>query len=536
MPRLLRPVRRAIQTTALTLFLYLFAAHLIYRTTQHLSPGLPADLFLRLDPLAAFSAMLAARSFALDLFLWALPVVVLTLLAGRIFCGWLCPLGTMIDVSDRLFFTTHRRKQAPSPMLLAARQWKYYILAAVAVSSALGVSLVYWLDPISLLTRSLTLSVLPALRLGLATLADHVGLPSWLAESRFISNPLNFGMGLVTLVMLVGVLSLGAMARRFWCRTLCPLGALLSLGSRYAPLRKYVDSGLCTRCLRCRPECDLGAVEQDPTHYHGYECIDCFGCAQVCPETAITLRPALAGGRAGRVDMTRRRLLTAGAFGLGWAAMAKTDLGVRRHGDVSGDLKMASAQLIRPPNARPEDEFAAACIRCSECMKVCPTNGLQPALAEAGLEGIWTPVLVPRIGPCTQECQLCGEVCPTRAIQPFRIADKPYIYLGTAMINRSTCLVWARDRRCQVCDEACSYNAIYWKTSDGIRRPYVDDYICVGCGLCESACPIQPEAAIRVYSLGDKRDKTLQERRVWQEVGEREMRKERREEERRPEG
>jgi NAD-dependent dihydropyrimidine dehydrogenase PreA subunit len=140
-------------------------------------------------------------------------------------------------------------------------------------------------------------------------------------------------------------------------------------------------------------------------------------------------------------------------------------------------------------------------------MRVCPTNGIQPALGEAGLEGFWTPVLVPRIGPCAAECTACGQVCPTDALAPFTVEEKYWIYLGTAAIDRSTCLVWAHGRQCLICDEYCTYDAIYWKQDEqGRRVPYVDEYRCVGCGLCENACPIQPLAAIRVSSIGDKRE------------------------------
>jgi NAD-dependent dihydropyrimidine dehydrogenase PreA subunit len=116
-------------------------------------------------------------------------------------------------------------------------------------------------------------------------------------------------------------------------------------------------------------------------------------------------------------------------------------------------------------------------------------------------------LLVPRIGPCAAECTACGQVCPTDALAPFTVEEKYWIYLGTAAIDRSTCLVWAQGRQCLICDEYCTYDAIYWKQDEqGRRVPYVDEFRCVGCGLCENACPIQPLAAIRVSSIGDKRE------------------------------
>jgi formate hydrogenlyase subunit 6/NADH:ubiquinone oxidoreductase subunit I len=88
---------------------------------------------------------------------------------------------------------------------------------------------------------------------------------------------------------------------------------------------------------------------------------------------------------------------------------------------LSPSVKRASEKLIRPPGALPEPQFLAKCVKCGECMKVCPTNGLQPTLSEAGTEGIWTPVLVPRVGYCEYYCSLCTQVCPTGAIEELTV-------------------------------------------------------------------------------------------------------------------
>ena len=202
------------------------------------------------------------------------------------------------------------------------------------------------------------------------------------------------------------------------------------------------------------------------------------------------------------ISLSRRRVLQASGIGLAVAAVAAIDPG--RKIATAAPVRLSSPFLIRPPGSVPEDEFVDRCTRCGACMKACPTNGLQPAIHEAGIEGFWTSILVPRIGCCTQECNACGEVCPTDAIRPFKIADKPKIFIGTAIIERDQCIAWNADKKCLVCDEYCSYKAIVWKVRDGYKRPFVDEKKCTGCGICESACPIQPVAAIRVYSLGAK--------------------------------
>jgi formate hydrogenlyase subunit 6/NADH:ubiquinone oxidoreductase subunit I len=157
-------------------------------------------------------------------------------------------------------------------------------------------------------------------------------------------------------------------------------------------------------------------------------------------------------------------------------------------------------------------------------------------LTEGGPGGIWTPVLMPRIGECSQNCNLCGKVCPTDAIKPFEISEKEHLYIGRASINRSTCIVWESNKQCLVCDEVCSYSAIYWldesgkemhlpetetgptqETSGSRGLPYVDPARYVGCGICENNCPAGgPDAAIRVTCDGDKRSLSRERQKAWQ--------------------
>lgn len=164
---------------------------------------------------------------------------------------------------------------------------------------------------------------------------------------------------------------------------------------------------------------------------------------------------------------------------------------------------------IRPPGSVPEEVFLNRCLRCGECMKACLTNGLQPSIAEAGPGGLWTPVLIPRQGPCERYCHLCGQVCPTQAIRALSLEEKSYVRIGQAQVDRSRCLEWAYGRACLVCDEVCPYGAISvgscQEPGRGRRGPVVDPQICVGCGVCEHHCPVLGEAAIRVSAQGEDR-------------------------------
>ena len=118
------------------------------------------------------------------------------------------------------------------------------------------------------------------------------------------------------------------------------------------------------------------------------------------------------------------------------------------------------SKVIRPPGAVEERAFLERCIRCAECMKVCPNNALHPAFFEAGVEGLWTPILIARIGYCEYSCVLCGQVCPTGAIQKITEKEKmgigqPPIKIGTAFYDHGRCLPWSMQTPCIVCEEFC---------------------------------------------------------------------------------
>lgn len=146
-------------------------------------------------------------------------------------------------------------------------------------------------------------------------------------------------------------------------------------------------------------------------------------------------------------------------------------------------------------------------------MKVCPQGGLHPAALEAGLAGLWTPVLRPRLGYCEYHCTLCGQVCPTGAIPRLNPADKEMSVMGLAWIDPGRCLPFAFATPCIVCEEHCptSPKAIQLtpaivRTIGGeerpVRQPRVDSAKCTGCGICEYVCPLEGTAAIRVEGTG----------------------------------
>ncbi len=183
---------------------------------------------------------------------------------------------------------------------------------------------------------------------------------------------------------------------------------------------------------------------------------------------------------------------------------------------AQGAKNQYNPALIRPPGAVEEREFLARCIKCGECMKVCPTRVIQPAFLEAGLEGMWTPVMNPLYGYCEYGCVMCSQVCPTSAIEIMPLEEKQSLKMGQAFFDTNRCLPYAFGRNCMVCEEHCPTpeKSIWFEDYETLRAkdekviiklPHVNPETCIGCGTCTYVCPIEDQPGIVVTSVGEQR-------------------------------
>jgi len=492
--------RQIVQILSLLLFVYLVVA-----TARRGNALLPGDLFLRFDPLVALAAQLAGRQFLLRL----APAIVtfgLVFVAGRLWCGWVCPLGTTLD-----YVTPQRKRRQADEPPVSLRSIKYIVLLTVLFAALFGNLTLMFLDPITIIGRTIITSILPALNY--AVTATETALypvgplqgPLELVEKLFRGNVLAvnqpfFQLNVLLATILVGIVALNWLAPRFWCRYLCPLGALLALPAHLAFWRAQ-PVGICTHCAVCVRTCPTGAISaKTDIQVDARECVMCMDCQVNCPERAIVFAGGSSLDVAHVYDPSRRQALVALAIGASSVALLHSEPAARRD----------SPWLLRPPGAR-DTAFLSRCIRCGACVKVCPTGALQPATTALGLEGPLTPVLVPRLGYCDYSCNACGQVCPTGAIPLLTLVEKRSRVIGVAYIDKNRCLPWADNRNCIVCEEMCplSPKAVVLDEeqvldADGqaitIKRPRVIRERCIGCGICEYQCPLNGPAAIRVYA------------------------------------
>ena len=504
-PRTLRCWRRLSQWLFFLLFAFLFI-----RTDYSGSDQLEyaVNLLFRLDPLLAVSVQLAARTFLA--LLWpSLLLVGLSLVAGRSFCGWLCPMGGLLDACQPL---AGRRTRPVATRFPGLRR---PLLLVLLIAALFGLPLAGLLDPFSLLVRGLALAWYPALDRGAElffTLTYEQGpaliqgvtepLYAFLRWSVLPFAPKWHELLWLSALLLFLPLALEWWQRRFFCRNLCPLGALLGWLSGFGLLRVQGGDDSCGRCRICRELCRMGAVDEG-RGIDMDQCTLCLDCVVACPRQIISFSWLGEAKKVGVIRPGRRRLLAALAAGVTLPLLDSVD----------GAARSGSARLLRPPGALEGSAFYARCLRCGECMKVCIGNGLQPLHFQAGLSGFYTPHLETRGGYCELNCTLCGQVCPTGAIQELSLAQKLETRIGIAVLDRNRCLPIARGIPCIVCEEHCptADKAITFREQDvlddqgrlvRVRQPYVVEALCVGCGICEHRCPLAGESAIRVLPHG----------------------------------
>ncbi len=496
--------RKIVQLTAL-----LIVMALLIMTRRGGWPREVVNLIMRLDPLAVLAQAFSSRSFLLSSTVVVLTVL-LTVIAGRAWCGWLCPLGTVLDLIP-LRKRTLRDKQ---PKISNSwRSVKYGLLIVTLIAALLGNLTLLIFDPLTIFIRTFTASIWPAVDQVVTSIETTLyGVPflsepistfdGWLRPAILPSEPVYYRDAWLFVAVFVGIIALNLFAPRFWCRYLCPLGGLLGWISRPALLRRDVSEE-CKGCTLCTGVCPTGTI--DPAKNYASdpaECTLCLECLDVCPRSSIVFQPRLKLASPQAYDPSRRQFLAAATLAIGGVALFGSDALAQRPND----------QLIRPPGVT-NDDLLSQCLRCGECLRACPTHGLQPAWSEAGLGGLWTPLLVPRLGYCAYSCNECGQVCPVQAIPPLSLADKRTQVIGKAYIDQNRCIAWADHGACIVCEEMCPLpeKAVWlekrdFATPDGstatVQLPHVDRNKCIGCGICEFKCPLSGTAAIRVYTPG----------------------------------
>ncbi len=515
------PVRKRLRLTNVRIVsqVFFFCAFILlcWLTWTSRLEGYPVSRLLEMDPLVMVSTALST-GYVYRYLGWGLLVLGLTLLAGRVFCNWICPYGSLHQLVGWLFNVHKTKENFDRNRYWDMYYFKYALLTVFLIMASMGALQIGLLDPICLMYRTVATFVAPTFDMAVESVPGVD--PLWIDELKFAPGSSrrvfvgSFWIGALIL-LLVGA---NVFVPRFFCRLLCPLGALLGVVSRFSLFRINRDVHKCTDCDLCLSRCEGAADPQAAVRVS--ECFSCLNCIDDCPEDALSFAMVGLDTKQARLlpDISRRRMLFSGIIGaLGYPLL-------KVHGKNTNDN--FSPLLIRPPGSVEEQEFLEKCIKCDQCVNVCPTNVLQPATsAEGGFEALWTPVMNFDISHCQLKCTLCSEVCPTGAIRKITVEEKlgkgefveeGPIVLGTAFFDRGRCLPHAMDIPCVVCEEVCPVSPKAIQTVDEevkdvfgeitlLNKPFMVPDLCIGCGICQAECPVRDERAVYVTAVGESR-------------------------------
>ena len=450
---------------------FLFLLFFLYRAGGTGSPLLPG---MQAVP-AAFRWWAAAAVFAVS-----------ALFAGRVYCSFLCPLGTFQETAWRL-------GKQPRTGYLPGTPLRFGILALVLVSGALGISIVpALLDPYAAFGRGAVQLLRPAAAGGVTALSGFLearGIYGALPHVSRVPFVPELFWSTAAFFLLLAVWSVRR--GRPFCGDLCPVGTFLGLFST-SPLVSVRFSGdRCTGCGLCERNCPQNCISLKERHIDADRCVLCLRCIDACPGGGLSL------AFAGKTERLARRGLLRSAAG-GAAALAVMFWSRGKGSSATVSASFPDDRLpVSPPGSGSHGNFTKRCVACMACTAACPAGIIRPSLGEWGARGLFQPVLDYEKGYCQYSCNACGKACPTGAIIPLLLEEKQRTSIGKARFLRRNCIVRKYGTACGACSEHCPTQAMHMVPFRGsLTIPELDPSLCLGCGACESVCPAEPKAAI----------------------------------------
>ena len=495
---MLRKIRR---TLALFFFLAVTALFLDFTGVAHAWLGWTAKVQF-LPALLAFNFVTVAT------------LIALTLLLGRVYCSIICPLGVFQDLISWLSGQRKKKKNrfSYSPEMKTLR---YGVLVIFIASFVAGIgSLVALLAPYSSYGRIATNLLVPLYRWGnnlLALIAAHVDSYAFYSTEVWLKSLPTFIIAAITFVIIV---VLAWKNGRTYCNTICPVGTILGLFSRFALFRPVIDETKCKNCSLCARRCKASCIDFKNHHIDYSRCVACMDCLDNCKHGALNLQSRLKkntsassstlqqeNSQGEHVDAGRRSILTATALLAATSAIKAQEKKVDGGLAVIEDKEVPKrATSIVPAGAWSAHHFAKHCTACQLCVSECPNDVLRPS---TNLEKLMQPEMSYERGYCRPECTRCSEVCPAGAIKPITVAEKSSTRIGHAVWVKKNCIPIRDGVSCGNCARHCPSGAILMVAAnpddeESVKIPVINVERCIGCGACENLCPARPFSAIYV--------------------------------------
>ncbi|MEA1912737.1 MAG: 4Fe-4S binding protein [candidate division WOR-3 bacterium] len=476
----------------LILFIEIFVFFLIFLSFFKFFPGFFKNIPGRIQIIPLMISISGERAI-LSIFI-LIGFLILTIVFGRVYCSFLCPLGFSQDILMR--FWKKIRKKRRFKYNPSFKKLRLLILVLVILSLISGsFYFVESLDPFSLFGKGVTYIFKPLLVL-INNSADLLLRKLDIYSLSEMDYPKIHFMNLIPFILILGLIFLFTMEKgRLYCNTVCPLGTFLGLFSNRSVFGINIDNNSCTSCGLCEAVCKAGCIDSKNKRVDESSCIRCFNCLSVCPTNAINYVPfPWIEKRNARIEkkkgISRRRFISYLASLIGFTGL---NFFFRRNNYLDSEIPPT------PPGSRSLDRYLQKCTACYRCVNNCPTNVLQPSLFQYGIKGAFLPCMDFKSGFCEYECNICSTVCPTDALIPLTIDEKKEVQIGESYLRKDLCVVYSQNSDCGACAEICPTKAVHMVPYKALLvAPEIDSSLCVGCGACENVCPTEPRKAIVV--------------------------------------
>ena len=438
-----------------------------------------------------------------NLLLWSatgfIVIIIINLLFGRLYCSFLCPLGTLQDIIHFFSLKFKKKKRRKYRKPLNWLRFPILILSLVLILFFGNVLLFNLLDPYSIFGKFSSNFIRPVYYL-------LNNLLTGMLESQEIYSVkpvelknigwLSFGY---TALIIGVVVWMSLKYGRLYCNTLCPVGTFLGRISEISLFKIQLDQVACTSCGICSNNCKADCIDNKGKKVDFSRCIGCLDCLYVCPGNGVKfgLNPALKSKSllstpeiSDRRDFVKKSVF----LPVGLSALAKVSFAEELK---KGMIPVVRKHPVTPPGSVIQDHFVNNCTACTRCVSACPTQVLQPSFLEYGLAGMMQPRMDYKTSFCNFECIICSEVCPTGAIKPIDLETKKLTQLGKAKFVKENCIVYIDGTACGACSEHCptkAVNMVPYEDKPTLTIPKVNEDICIGCGACEYACPTDPKS------------------------------------------
>ena len=442
-------------------------------------------------------------------------LTVLTLLFGRIYCSVLCPLGIFQDIIA--WFTRRGKKKNKK------KRWykyakpltilRYSILCVCVLFLIFGITVpLLYLDPYSNFGRMAVNIFRPLIMEG-NNLLNQIALKLHIYNFYYTTvHTVTVWSFAIAATILLTVTIMALLRGRLYCNTICPVGSLLGLLSRFSLFRIVLNDSKCTSCGLCENACKSQCINSKEKRVDHSRCVSCFNCLNRCKADGIGFRFAFSRSsqpilsiekksneitnRTNEIGMTRRSFLVTST------ALAATLPVLPAWAKTEKKTDITKLTPITPPGSMHLAHFKKQCTACHLCITHCPQQILKPAGFNFGIDYAFKPHMVfYEKGFCNYECTACTEVCPNDAIHKLTKEEKKVTQVGIAQFRRGHCVVITDHTSCGACSEHCPTQAVKMEPyEDGLTLPHVYDELCIGCGGCESICPVRPIKAINVLA------------------------------------